>query len=328
MFLRASNFAPNGMHFIGFGTSPMCSMRPSDTKVIMSILPQTYVYKTTSHCDIHLDVYHSSSNSDPSPAIIWIHGGALIGGSRKRYIREMYLALGFTVVTIDYRLAPETKLPLIIEDVQDAFKWIREKGRDLFRIDSSRLAVTGHSAGGYLTLMAGTFFPRPKALVSFYGYGDIIGDWLSKPSSFYCNQPAVLKEDAYRFYKGQPFADVRKDRGPFYLYCRQQGLWPKEIGGRDPVAEPSFFKPYCPIQNVSKDYPPTLLLHGDKDTDVPYQQSVMMAKELMRVGVENKLITIKEGGHGVEENKEDDPQVQSGWQAVFAFLNKHLLSAT
>jgi len=296
----------------------------------MSILPETYVYKTALHLDIHLDVYRAPSYSEPSPVIVWIHGGALIGGSREfiggrgKGQLDRYLSSGFTVASIDYRLAPETKLPLIIEDVKDAFKWIREKGPDLFHIDPDSLGVVGHSAGGYLTLMAGAFFPRPKALVSFYGYGDIVGDWYSKPDPFYCQKPLVSKEDAYRFIRESPVAEAKgESRGSFYLYCRQQGIWPKEVGGQDPAAEPSFFKPYCPVQNVSKDYPPTLLLHGDVDTDVPYQQSVMMAQELKRVGVENELVTIKNGGHGFEAD-EDDSQVRDAWEAILAFLNNHL----
>ena len=52
------------------------------------------------------------------------------------------------VVSIDYRLAPETKLPAIVEDVQDACRWVRERGPKLFRIAPERLAVMGGSAGG------------------------------------------------------------------------------------------------------------------------------------------------------------------------------------
>jgi len=55
---------------------------------------------------------------------------------------------------------------------------------------------------------------------------------------------------------------------------RQNGLWPKEVAGFDPDKEPRAFDRFCPIRNVTKDYPPTLLLHGDNDTDVPHQQSV------------------------------------------------------
>ncbi len=148
---------------------------------------QSYTYKTVGECKIQADVYQIPDNL-VHPAILWIHGGALIIGDREMLFRdqlERYLQLGCAVVSIDYRLAPETKLKFIIEDLQDAYEWMRKKGPQLFRIDPDRIAVIGHSAGGYLTLMAGFCVnPRPKALVSFYGYGDIAGSWYGQPDSF------------------------------------------------------------------------------------------------------------------------------------------------
>jgi acetyl esterase/lipase len=79
------------------------------------------------------------------------------------------LKAGYAVVSIDYRLAPETKLPAILEDLQDACKWVREKGPELFHINPTKIAVMGGSAGGYLTLAAGfRVDPRPTALVSLW----------------------------------------------------------------------------------------------------------------------------------------------------------------
>jgi acetyl esterase/lipase len=154
----------------------------------------TYSYKTAGNCDIQADVYQIYSRKK-QPVILWIHGGALIAGSRSNIDPgqlEKYLAAGYTVISIDYRLAPETKLPLIIEDLKDAFQWVREQGPDLFAVEPDRMAVIGHSAGGYLALMAGFVInPPPKAIVSFYGYGDIVGPWYSQPDPFYCKQGMV-----------------------------------------------------------------------------------------------------------------------------------------
>ena len=73
-----------------------------------------------------------------TPVLIWIHGGALIMGHRQNINRaqlDRYLNAGYTVVSIDYRLAPETKLKEILDDIQDANRWVRQRGPDLFRID-------------------------------------------------------------------------------------------------------------------------------------------------------------------------------------------------
>jgi acetyl esterase/lipase len=291
----------------------------------MTISKQTYTFKVVGNCEIKADVYGISDNVI-RPVIVWIHGGALIVGHRENINPEhleIYVNSGYTVVSIDYRLAPETKLKAIIEDIQDAYGWVREKGPELFNIDANRIAVIGHSAGGYLTLMTGfCVAPRPKALVSFYGYGDITGAWESRPDPFYCQQPLVSKEEAYQAVGGSVISEAtgQHNRGLFYLYCRQNGLWPKEVAGHDPDTEPRAFDPFCPIRNVTREYPPTLLLHGDRDTDVPYQQSVMMADELARVGVEHELITIKNGGHGFDGAGIKEPVVANAFERVLDFL--------
>jgi acetyl esterase/lipase len=262
--------------------------------------PQTVVYKVIQGCQIKLDVYRTGERAN-RPAVMRIHGGALMGGSRKQFSGSLFsglLGLGYVIVSVDYRLAPETKVPGVIEDLQDAYRWMRKQGSDQFGIDPGRISVMGESAGGYLTLMTGfSLEPRPLALVSYYGYGDIDGPWLSQPSEFYRKQPLVPKEEALKGV-GQAVISEPRNRGPFYLYCRQQGIWPLEVSGHDPHKEPKWFDPYCPIRNVTKAYPPTLLIHGTEDTDVPYEQSKKMAAKLAEVGVEHELMTVTGAGHG------------------------------
>lgn len=290
--------------------------------------PTTYTYKTVGDCKIKADVYRPPIDTGPTAAVVHIHGGALINGSRQGFRPrqvELYLHAGFAVISIDYRLAPESKLPDIIEDLQDAFLWIYGSGLGLFAIDPQRIAVVGHSAGGYSALMSGCCIqPLPKAIVSFYGYGDLVGDWYSKPDPFYCAQPKVSEKESGRAAIGPVCTEPYEGRGKekFYLYCRQNGLWPKEVSGLGPEKEPAFFDQYCPVQNVGASYPPTMLLHGDCDTDVPYQQSVLMAEALSRNSVEHELITMEGQGHGFDIEI-DNPTVRHAFARVLAFLDKH-----
>jgi acetyl esterase/lipase len=265
------------------------------------------------------------------PGVIWIHGGALIMGDRSRIDRALLdslIAVGYVVISIDYRLAPETKLPAIIDDVRDACRWVRERGPELFSVASDRVAVMGASAGGYLTLVSGyAVEPRPKALVSYYGYGDVAGAWYSRPDPFYRSQPIVPDNEARAGVGGAVRAESpgnNNDRRRFYLYCRQQGLWPREVVGIDPDKEPKAFNPFCPIRNVTAAYPPTLLIHGTEDTDVPYEQSKTMDRELTRNGVRHELITVAGAGHGLVGV---DPAVAAGVRRrVLGFLADHLRS--
>jgi len=293
----------------------------------MNIEQQTYTYKRVGDCEINADV-HRRRDHVVRPAIVWIHGGALIMGHRENINerqRDLYVNAGYTVISIDYRLAPKVKLGAIIEDVQDALRWVREDGPALFHVAPGRIAVVGHSGGGYLALITGfRVEPRPQALVSFYGYGDITGEWYSRPDPFYCRAALVSREEAYAAVGGPVISEARGPhrRDRFYLYCRQHGRWPQEVTGHDPHRDPQAFDQYCPARNVTADYPPALLLHGTADTDVPYEQSVMMAEALARAGVEHELLSICDGGHGFDGA--DTPDVTAIFRRVLAFLEQHL----
>ena len=122
-------------------------------------------------------------------------------------------------------------------------------------------------------------------------------------------------------------ADGSQDprRRDFYLWCRQNGLGPEKVGDHDPIEESDHFTPYSPEENVDSSYPPTLLLHGNNDTDVPYEQSVLMASKLKSAGIEHELITIENGPHGFDHNPEsaDTPEVQAAFERVIEFLKSH-----
>ena len=250
---------------------------------------KTFTYKRVGDLEIKADVF-GAGEQVLKPVIVWVHGGALIMGHREWMddkMKSMLLDEGYLVVSIDYRLAPETQLPHIIKDLEDAFEWIQKDGKRLFGADTSRIGVMGGSAGGYLTLTSGFRLANPpKVLVAFYGYGDLIGDWYSTPSKHSRHQePRMTSEEAWKEVSGSPISDARVrdgNGGAFYKHCRQTGTWPKAVSGWDPHSEPQKFYPFMPLKNVTKDYPPTMLIHGTKDTDVPYEQSLMMDKNWKR----------------------------------------------
>ncbi|UCF15835.1 MAG: alpha/beta hydrolase [Phycisphaerales bacterium] len=294
-----------------------------------AVRTQTFTYKQVGDLEIKANV-HRADDEKVRPVVVWIHGGALIMGGREGVngrVKKMFLDAGYAIVSIDYRLAPETKLPAIIEDVEDAFKWIREKGPDLFHIDSKRIAVLGGSAGGYLTLTTGhRVKPRPTVLVAFYGYGDLIGDWYSKPSPHRRHYRSKMPEDQVRQIVNGPAIANSRDRkgngGAFYQFCRQRGLWPKEVSGWDPHKEPEKFTPYMPVKNVTRQYPPTLLIHGTEDTDVPFEQSVMMADQFKKLGVEHELVAIVGGEHGLGGG--NTGKIDEAYNKVFEFVHQRM----
>jgi acetyl esterase/lipase len=291
---------------------------------------QTHTFKTVGDLKVQADVYRPD-NARVRPVVVWIHGGALISGNRKSVppsLLDLCRDEGYALVSVDYRLAPEVKLPAIVADVEDAFRWLRGDGAKQCALDPERVVVTGGSAGGYLTLMAGVVVkPRPKGLVAYWGYGDVDGDWYTTPSEFYRRQPLVTKADAYagvggKVVTGSEDAIDFKARGRFYLYLRQNGLWTKQVTGFDPAKDKAKLDPYCPVRNVSPEYPPTVLVHGTEDTDVPHQLSADMARELTRHKVAHELVTVTGAGHGLSGG--DKKLVAEAHAKALAFIRTRM----
>jgi acetyl esterase/lipase len=310
----------------------------SSWRPVPAFQKQTCTYKTVGECEIKADVYWPPG-ATARPGILFIHGGALIFGSRSSVFDhqlERYLEHGFAVIAIDYRLAPETKLPEIIEDVSDAYAWVRADGPRLCNLDPDRIAVVGDSAGGYLALMAGLLSPRPKALVSFYGYGELGGDWTRLPDPHYLGLDPIPPRDARKTVGQRVISESETlPRVTFYNYCRQSASWLWEVAALDPDLDAMRLRYLSPARNVTRDYPPTMLLHGDRDSDVPFAQSVEMAQALEEAGVPHRLLRLEGYDHYFDvfpdgwpsDTKpvvlEDDTVIEA-YDEVIAFLEQYL----
>jgi fermentation-respiration switch protein FrsA (DUF1100 family) len=167
--------------------------------------------------------------------------------------------------------------------------------------------------------------PRPKALVAYWGYGDVDGDWYTKPSAFYRKQPLVKKEEADKLVGHGVLTgaegETARSRGRFYLYLRQNGLWTKVVTGFDPESDRSKLDPFCPVRNITADYPPILMIHGTKDDDVPYELSAAMDKELTKHKVVHELVTVPDAGHGLAGA--DKKLVAQANEKAAAFIRNH-----
>lgn len=305
-------------------TSPVRAQQP--------LQKSTVAFREVDGHEVLADVYRPAG-SEVVPAIVWIHGGGLIMGHREGVpgrIRDIAKHQGCAIVSIDYRLAPETKLPQLISDVEAAFSWIADNGARQFHLNPQRLVVAGASAGGYLTLITGyRATPRPVALVSLFGYGDLTGDWYATPSPHpRHNNRKVTREEALQQTDGTIISDARQrsgDGGSIYLYYRQTGRWPQEVSGFSPETIEERMKPFEPIHNVTADYPPTLLMHGTSDTDVPWEQSEMMAEQFRRHDVPFEFHSIRNGEHGFGGG--DPRDIDAAWQAMHEFIVRHLNDA-
>lgn len=98
-----------------------------------------------------LDMYYPIDKKD-FPTVVWFHGGGLTGGNK--HIPDALKEEGICVVAVNYRLYPKVKSPVYIEDAAAAVAWVFKNIND-YGGDPSLIFISGHSAGGYLTMMVG-----------------------------------------------------------------------------------------------------------------------------------------------------------------------------
>lgn len=107
--------------------------------------------------EVRVLVYVPTNRSIPRPALLWIHGGGYIMGSPEQEdltVKNMVSAIGCVAVSVDYRLAPETRHPGPVEDCYAALRWLYTHAGEL-GVDTSRIAIGGGSAGGGLAAALG-----------------------------------------------------------------------------------------------------------------------------------------------------------------------------
>ena len=112
------------------------------------------------------------------------------------------------------------------------------------------------------------------------------------------------------------------ERWDFYVYCRQQGTWPREVSGLDPVADRDVLDAYCPLGTCRARFRRRSSSTATRDKDVPYQESVAMVEALQAAGADAELVTVPRCGHVFEQV--GTAQAQEAFARVLEFLQARL----
>ena len=280
------------------------AQQPSDLQGSVALFQKmrtvpNIVYERASGWEGKLDVYaqRTPPNSPPTPVVIFIHGGGWVQGTKEASVMRgvlPYIAMGYSVVNVEYRLANVSLAPAAIEDCRCALRWVIAHAKD-YNLDVNRIVVSGESAGGHLALTTGmipasagldrmcftTSEPHVAAIVDFFGITDI-ADLLDGPNK-------------------KPFPES-------WPYTVQ---WLGNQPNRAEIAKAS-----SPLTYVRAGVPATISIHGDADPLVPYAHSTRLQEALQKAGVAHELVTIPSGGHGNFSTAE--------WQRAFAAVEKFL----
>jgi len=256
--------------------------RPTDSQVPESVRAHRDIeYARVDGKPLRLDVYVPEAADGPLPVIVWIHGGGWQAGSKERCPALPLSARGYAVVSINYRLTGEAPFPAQIHDCKAAIRWVRAHAKE-YGFDPDRVGAWGSSAGGHLVALLGTSGGVREL------EGDVGGN-LDRSSRVQavcdCCGPASFREEDF-----PGLSDKAAGDGPQAVQ--------KLLGG--PLRENrAKARMASPVEHVTKDDPPFLIVHGDKDPLVPLRQSTILAAALKKAGVEVTLHVVPGGGHGV-----------------------------
>ena len=256
------------------------------------------VYGGANNTALKLDIWYPRDNPNPTPTVIFIHGGGWIFGSKEGAIYQLlpYLEKGWRAVNVEYRMAGNSLAPGSVEDTRCALRWVFRNAKQ-YNFDTTKIVLTGQSAGGHLSLITGMLpdgTPLDNRCYADAKYGDV-----------------PMKVAAIVNWYG--IADVNDlIAGPNLK--NYAAMW---MGSMPNAAEVA--KSVSPLTYVRSGLPPIITIHGDKDDVVPYAHATRLKDELDKAKVPNQLVTIPGGGHGMFTKA----QYETAYTEIWRFLREN-----
>jgi len=238
------------------------------------------IFGTYSGLALLMDVYKPASSNGYGIVVIpgsgW-HTALPYSANLLKQSREFSLYIpkltgaGYTIFVVTHRAAPRFHFPDAVDDAQRAVRYVRQNAAR-YSIDKDRIGALGASSGGHLVSMLGTLDGK--------GTSDSPDPVEQQTSKVQC---------VVALY---PVTDPARVDTPSGLQAVTSFM------GAPARFDPKRFRDAAPLTHVTADDPPFLLIHGDADKTVPYNQSEAMEAALQKVGVAVKLVRVPGGDHG------------------------------
>lgn len=262
------------------------------------IVERGVAYASIPHDKLAMDIVRPKA-AGKYPGIIMIHGGGFSSGSRESYL-PMAIQLaqnGYVAATVSYRLTPMFQFPMPLYDVKSAVRFLRANAGK-YSVDAEKMGAIGVSAGATWA----QFLAVSRGVAALEGNGpnkDV-------SSSVDCAVSYYGRSDMRRAYEGSRNAPT---------------ALPALFGG-DRMAALDTHLRGSPLSWVNPDSAPVLAIHGTRDQNVPFEQSLYLVERLKSVGVEAEMETIAEAGHGFK-----GADAERAWARTLDFFNRKLKPA-
>jgi len=235
------------------------------------------VYASVNGKDLKLDIYLPAGVKAPV-LLVWVHGGAWRSGSKEN-VPKVFSQHGIAIASLDFRQSTEARFPAAIHDIKAPIRFLRAKASQ-YGYKSSRIAIGGASSGGHLAALVGLS----------NGNADLegtVGDFTKQSSRV----DAILD-----YFGASNLTDILGQSTPYGLSVRTPAL--ELLLGGLPQAVPSLAKLASPVFYVDKNDPPLLIFHGDRDPQMPIDQSYELEDKYKKLSMDVHLEVLNGATHG------------------------------
>ena len=252
--------------------------------------PEIFSFVTEGNIELNYNLYRAK-NYRRNITIIYFHGGGLLYGVRDD-LPEIYidkiLNSGYDFLTLDYPLAPESKLDVILKSSYEEILYYLKNCEVVFGLKNKKYILFGRSAGAYLCFMMCEMLIKnndlmPMAIISLYGYAKLDEVQFNTPSKYYNKLSQLTDESIEKIISNTPVTyGPMSLRFSLYIKARQEGTWVKQICKKEAPTK------YSLDDEKLKNFPPTILAATTLDPDVPFR----ISKTLCKLIPNSHLITI------------------------------------
>lgn len=266
-----------------FGTHNLYAQQPDFIKTVFpkgTVFHSNIPYANDGDNKHLLDLYLPTHTTKATPLLVWVHGGAWKEQDKygdmsyMKNLLRVVLEKGYALASVDYRNSTTAKFPAQIQDLNHALSFLASHA-DEYSLDTAKIALIGFSAGGHLASLLGLsanntvpdfYFDNQKPAFTIKAIADFYG-----PSNF------------IMFYNA---GDPNSADDPVSILL-----------GASPLKRPDLATLASPVTYVDKNDPPVFIVHGENDTVVPVQQSIVLQSYLNLANVKNEFTIVKGAPH-------------------------------